>query len=488
MKSASPRGGAKQPVARAVAQSGARAPAQPKEKPAAKSGLKLSPKKPAAQSSAATSAKSHMTPTHAQAHEEPGAAQHEAHQHGIWRRNLYTCWSLRCVVDTAFQFLVPFIPLMMRDMGVPASRIDVVSGIAVAIPGFFIGLAAPFWGHMSDRFGHKIIMLRALVSASILFFLFSLVNSAAVFIVLRMFQGLFTGVISGTLALVSASTPRAHQNRAMRFLVTSNLLTSTFVPAVSGSIMLYFGTTLSLRAGSVVILVWGIVSYLLMVDPVSKQMRAESRRRAQAHKAENKKIEYAPPRQKPVLLGCMAISALLNVTRVAPIVLALLAVLKFESPDRRAFVSGLVAGFLGLTTLIATYVISHISFRSKKSRFVSSAECLVALTLVSAAILLYRPVIGYWAYIAVFAVALGVSAGIDVVMQEVIGNISYTEHKGKVFGRLTLAGGMGRFFGSLALSAVSGSFGMTAVSVLMLVLLAATIAALLYVRRKELRT
>ena len=410
-----------------------------------------------------------------------------SYQHTIWKRNLYTCWGIRCITDAGYQFLIPFIPLMIQTMGVRKGLLDVVSGIAISAPGLFLGLVAPFWGYVADRIGHKIMILRAVIVSAVLFFLFSITNSIGMFIVLRILQGLFTGVIASSIALVSTSTPQQHQNKALRTLATSNLLTSTFVPAVSGVIVLAVGISPSLRVGSLVVLVMGIITCFLIIDPTTKYQRKTMIAHHKQESLAGRKISYVLPAYTRVFTGTLLTSGLLNFLRIAPIAFALLVVLKFVPAGKQEVFSSILMGALGLWSLGSTYCVPYIANKTTKSRFSIAIIYTVCTGIVATAVLISISIIGYIGYFIVCALALGASSGVDVLMQEVFGKISYSEHKGKVFGKLTFVGGIGRFSGIMIVSSVSGWLGVTAASVFIIVLLSMIIAMLLYTRGEEKR-
>ncbi len=373
----------------------------------------------------------------------------------------------------------------MREMGVEPSRIDFVAGLAIAVPGFFIGLVAPFWGRMADIFGHKIMIMRAFVLSTVLFFLFSIVNSAPLFIVLRVLQGLLTGIIASSIALVSASTPREYQNKALRMLAISNLFASTLIPAVGGIIVLAIGLRTSLRMGSFIILLSGLIAYLFIKEPISKERR--SRVRGERRGRQKKTLHCAPPEYRAVLVGAIVVSGILNLMRVSAMSMTLVVILKYAPAQHVKMLSSVSVGLMGIWALLSTYGIPHIAFTSSKSSFVTSALCVAVLTLIGVLALLLYPLLGYFSYVVLCAIALGVSDGVEVVMQEVMGRVSYDEHKGKVFGTLTRVAGLSRFLGTMLLSAISGFLGMPFASVGMVLILLLAIVALLRVRMHEKR-
>ena len=93
-----------------------------------------------------------------------------------WVRNQYVMVATVFVVFTGFAFVLPFLPLYVRELGVQGDQaVALWAGVLVGVAPLLAGLMAPVWGRLADRHGQKRMVLRALVSYVIL-----LVLSAAV--------------------------------------------------------------------------------------------------------------------------------------------------------------------------------------------------------------------------------------------------------------------------------------------------------------------
>ena len=148
----------------------------------------------------------------------PFLAAHAAAEPPVeqWRKNLYLAWLVQILTLTGFGFILPFIPFYIRELGVsdPAS-LKLWVGVTAAAPGVTMALAAPFWGMVSDRFGRKLMIVRALVSSMILAVALGLAQSVQTVFVLRALQGLFSGTVTAAATLVAVATPRIHLTRAL---------------------------------------------------------------------------------------------------------------------------------------------------------------------------------------------------------------------------------------------------------------------------------
>ena len=96
------------------------------------------------------------------------------------------------------------------------------TGIIAAAPAFSMGLMAPVWGWTADRFGRKLMLLRAMAGGAIVMVLMARASSLHAVLVLRIVQGLLSGTIGASAALVAVGTPERHMSSALGFLSSSN--------------------------------------------------------------------------------------------------------------------------------------------------------------------------------------------------------------------------------------------------------------------------
>ena len=125
-----------------------------------------------------------------------------------WRINLYTLWVTQVFSLMGFGFCIPFIPFYFQEMGVTnPTELNHFVGLAFAVPAATMAVTAPIWGIVSDRYGRKVMILRAMIAAALLLVLMGLVTSVWQFMILRALQGVFTGTITASMSFVSANTP-----------------------------------------------------------------------------------------------------------------------------------------------------------------------------------------------------------------------------------------------------------------------------------------
>jgi len=95
-------------------------------------------------------------------------------------------------------------------------------------------IAAPIWGSLADRFGRKIMLIRATAAAAIVVFLMSVATSPAQLVVLRVVQGVFCGTVAAAMTLVATGTPEANLGSALGTLQMTQFVANALGPFLGG--------------------------------------------------------------------------------------------------------------------------------------------------------------------------------------------------------------------------------------------------------------
>jgi MFS family permease len=79
-----------------------------------------------------------------------------------WQRNLLVCLFGSFTTIVAMTLLLPFLPLYVEHLGV-SGQAGVVqwSGAAYGATFLSAALVAPLWGRLADRYGRKLMLIRA---------------------------------------------------------------------------------------------------------------------------------------------------------------------------------------------------------------------------------------------------------------------------------------------------------------------------------------
>jgi DHA1 family multidrug resistance protein-like MFS transporter len=162
-----------------------------------------------------------------------------------WVRNQYVTVATVFVVFTGFAFVLPFLPLYVRELGVHGDEaVALWSGVLVGVAPLFAGLMAPVWGRLADRHGQKAMVVRALVSYVILLVLSAAVTRVEHLLVLRMGVGFFGGIGPLGLAMATSLAPREQTGRAVGQIQAAQILAAAVGPFAGG----FLADTIGIRS------------------------------------------------------------------------------------------------------------------------------------------------------------------------------------------------------------------------------------------------
>ncbi|MDQ1301573.1 MAG: hypothetical protein QG637_1495 [Chloroflexota bacterium] len=153
----------------------------------------------------------------------------------LWRRTLYTLWVTQFIAVAGFSFVTPFVPYYIQELGVTDVRqVGMWAGLVSAAQAVSMALIAPVWGALADRYGRKLMVLRASFGGAVILALMGFVTDVPQLMALRFLQGLFTGTVPATMALVAATAPKERSGMAMGSLQTAIYLGVSLGPLLGG--------------------------------------------------------------------------------------------------------------------------------------------------------------------------------------------------------------------------------------------------------------
>jgi MFS transporter, DHA1 family, multidrug resistance protein len=152
-----------------------------------------------------------------------------------WRRNQLVVSIAVFMVFTGFAFVLPFLPLYVRQLGVKSDEAAALwAGVLIGIAPLLAGLLAPVWGRLGDRYGQKRMAVRVLVSYVVLLALCGAVTDVWQLFALRTAVGLFGGMGPLGLAMATALAPREQTGRAVGGIQSAQILAAAVGPLSGG--------------------------------------------------------------------------------------------------------------------------------------------------------------------------------------------------------------------------------------------------------------
>src|SRR5690606_15645369 len=102
-------------------------------------------------------------------------------------------------------------------------------------------VASPIWGAIADRYGRKVMLVRATVGGAILSGLMGFAQNAEQLVLLRTLQGLVTGVVAAASALAVSVAPRERSGEALGLLQMARSVGVAAGPVIGGVLGDAFG-------------------------------------------------------------------------------------------------------------------------------------------------------------------------------------------------------------------------------------------------------
>lgn len=182
--------------------------------------------------------------------------QHAKH----WKRTLVITALSQVMSILGFSFVVPFLPLYVQQLGIHgAARVTLWAALLSGGSAVFMAFAAPIWGALADRHGRKIMVVRAACSAGVLIALMGAVQNIYQLLFLRMMQGMLTGTVSASQALVSSQSPRNRMGFTLGVMQTAIFLGNSAGPLLGGLVADAVGFRPSFLVAGVILFASGIV-------------------------------------------------------------------------------------------------------------------------------------------------------------------------------------------------------------------------------------
>jgi MFS family permease len=138
--------------------------------------------------------------------------------------------------------VIPFMPLFIKELGITnPSEANIWSGLIFAGPYFLSIIVTPIWGALGDKYGRKLMIVRAVFGLFIAVILMGFVQNIYQLFALRIFQGAVSGMIAAALAFVSSNTPTEKSGYAIGILQSSLSAGNIIGPFAGGIISDFFG-------------------------------------------------------------------------------------------------------------------------------------------------------------------------------------------------------------------------------------------------------
>lgn len=361
-----------------------------------------------------------------------------------WRRNLLVMWICQFIAMLGMSLVVPFLPLFVRELGITnVQETAKWSGFAFSGPFLFSFFLVPFWGFLGDRYGRKLMVVRAIFGLAIAQFLVGLSQNVYHLIIARMIQGAISGFLPASLALVSANTPREKTGFALGVLQTATSAGTVLGPFFGGTLADTIGIRPIFYLVSAICTLSGIL-VIFFVNESQKVSDSQNNFRL----LENYKFVYTSKQLLTILLLIVVTQS--GIAFIQPLFALYVETLEINK-SYLATIAGILYGMMGVFTVISAPLWSKLNenYEIKKSLLIAAS---LAGACYAAHFVLYNP---YWVIPirALLGFALG---GILPVFYTLVSHNSPIERRGGVMGIASSSQILGNLMGPI----ISGIFAL----------------------------
>jgi DHA1 family multidrug resistance protein-like MFS transporter len=159
-----------------------------------------------------------------------------------WKRNVAVLCTTQLLTLIGFSSYFPIIPFYMMELGAEtyeqALSLNAAFSSTAAIT---MMIASPIWGTLADRYGRKMMVVRATMGGAILSFLMGLAQTPEHLILLRALQGALSGTMAAAMTLISTQTPEKHLGVSLGMMQTVQYAGLAIGPLIGGVTSDLFG-------------------------------------------------------------------------------------------------------------------------------------------------------------------------------------------------------------------------------------------------------
>ncbi|WP_315766874.1 MULTISPECIES: MFS transporter [unclassified Bradyrhizobium] len=286
---------------------------------------------------------------------KPAATEIDAFdESGPWKRNLWVCVFGSFTTIVAMTLLLPFLPLYVEELGVSDHAAIVQwSGIAFGAAFFTAALTAPLWGWLADRYGRKLMLIRASLGMAVAMSLIGMAHDVWQLVGLRLLTGLLGGYASGSTVLVAAQTPKSRTGWALGVLSSGIMAGNLVGPLIGGVLPPRIGIRATfLMAGAVIFITFLATTFLIH----------EEKRLPKERKARSRGGWSLVPDKRPIV-AMLATGALLMIANMSIEPIITVYVAQLVESAQVTFVAGLVMSAAALGAALSSSQLGKLADR-----------------------------------------------------------------------------------------------------------------------------
>ena len=180
-----------------------------------------------------------------------------------WKRNFVMVALSQFFSIMGFSFAMPFSPYYIQQLGITApNELKMWIAMFTAAAPLTLAVASPIWGALGDRYGRRLMLLRANFGGMLVLAAMGLVANVQTLIILRLAQGVLTGTMNAAQTFVSVQSP-PHRNGMVLGMLSAAVFSGSMCGAFVGGLFAeWFGYRMAFLASGVLLLLSGLLVLL----------------------------------------------------------------------------------------------------------------------------------------------------------------------------------------------------------------------------------
>ena len=362
-----------------------------------------------------------------------------------WRVTLSVMWVAQLCAIMGFSFVMPFIPLFIRELHVSGKMVPIWAGLTITGSGISMSIVSPIWGYVADRRGRKSMVQRAMFGGGAVVALMGLVRNVYQLTALRIIQGAVTGTVSACVALVSSVVPRDRLGFSLGFMQMAVFLGGSIGPLLGGTMADQYGYRLP----------FAVTGGMLFIGGLLVLFGAKERFTPPDPSARDGATPLRVLLRNPTVLGILGVYFAMNVSTsfVGPI-FPLFVEQIVGNPRQVAGATGTLLAVSGVASAVSAVMVGRLSDR------MGHKAMLVLCTVLTG--LLVMP--HFWAQsmgqLVLLRIAFGFAAGgVVPAMNSIVASVVPRSSIGQAYGFTATASALGWSVGPAIGGVAAAAFG-----------------------------
>ena len=350
-----------------------------------------------------------------------------------WKKNLTVIWLSQFLAMIGFGCCMPFIPLLLKDnLHIDD---DNLRGFYVSVYYFAgmssLAIATAFWGMLADKFGRKIMLLRASYAAALFYPLLALMPNFWSLVAVRFVCSFFSGTVNPAQILIVSTSPKEKHGFVLGTMSTA-VWSGEMVGYLAGALMVeYFGYTVAFGSCGIIYLISALLVQFFAVENFQRVPKS-----AKAQQPKRRFRDLATPG----VICVLAMFLIMGISRRIESPYIAMLIEKVHGDDGAKIYTGIISAAAALGGVISGMLIGHLSDKFKPTIILLPIIIAsVAATAVQAAST------GIIMLICARFTAYLFAGGLQPVLQIMLSKITHPKLRGTYFGwsaSLSTAGGI----------------------------------------------